>query len=170
MQDKSALLPESIRREIDKWAEKYPPEQRQSAVLYALRIVQDHNKGWLSNDLIEAVASYLNMPTVAAFEVATFYSMYELQPVGKHKISVCTSISCMLCGSEKIFAHLKTRLGIGAGETTPDGKFTIKAVECLAACAGAPACMVGNDYHENMTPDKIDTLLHQLEKESSHGK
>lgn len=161
-ENKSNLLSEHIRAEIDKWTVKYPPERIQSAVLPALTIVQEHHEGWLTQDLIEAVADYLNMPRVTAFEVATFYSMYELKPVGRHKLCVCTNVSCMLSGSEAIVKHLKKRLEIGFGETTTDGKFTLKEVECLGACANAPVIHLGNKYLENLTPEKVDEILESL--------
>lgn len=157
------LLPENIRNEIDKWIVKYPPEQKQSAVLSALTIVQDYNNGWLSVELMDAVADYLGMPKIAVFEVATFYSMYELQPVGRHKIGVCTNISCMLSGSEKIVNHLEHRLGVGFNETTEDGKVTLKEVECLGACANAPVFHLGKRYYENLTPEKVDEILDKLD-------
>lgn len=166
--EKTTLLPDDIRHAIDHWVAKYPPEHKQSAVLEALKIVQDHHHGWLSDELIKAVADYLAMPVIAVYEVATFYSMYDLQPVGRHKINVCNSISCMLNGSEKIIDHLCQRLGVEVGETTADGKFTIKEVECLAACAGAPACTIGRQYYENLTVEQIDKLVTELEAQS-HG-
>lgn len=156
------LTPES-RVEIDRWVAKYPPEWKQSAVMAALRVAQDQNGGWLTNELIEAVASYLDMPSVAAYEVATFYAMYELEPVGRHKICVCNSISCLLNGSEAIIEHLKEKLGVGLNEVTPDGKFSIKEVECLGACVNAPMFMIGKTYHEDLTPEKIDRILDELE-------
>lgn len=156
------LTPES-RAEIDRWIAKYPADQKQSAVMAALRIAQEQNGGWLTIELMDAVAACLEMPNVAVYEVATFYSMYEHEPVGKHKICVCTNISCMLRGSDEVLAHLKKKLGIGPGEITPDGKFTVKEVECLGACVGAPMVQVGRDYHENLTPEKIDEILEGLE-------
>lgn len=149
--------------EIDTWIEKYPPEQRQSAVMAALRIVQDQNGGWLTNELMDAVAEYLRMPTISVYEVATFYSMYELKPVGRHKICVCTNISCMLCGSDGIVDHLQKKLGIKVGNTTPDKRYTLKEVECLGACAGAPMLQIGRTYYENLTPAKVDEILSKLE-------
>jgi NADH-quinone oxidoreductase subunit E len=124
--------------------------------------VQRENGGWLTPELLEAVASYLELPPVAAEEVARFYSLYDLSPVGRHKLYVCNSISCWLRGSERILEHLKQRLGIEVGGTTPDGRYTLKQAECLAACGGAPAMVVGGEYHENLTPEKIDALLARL--------
>jgi NADH-quinone oxidoreductase subunit E len=149
--------------EIDKWVAKYPADKKQSAVMAALRIVQDANGGHLTTELMDAVADYLEMPHVSAYEVATFYSMYELSPVGQHKICVCTNISCMLCGSDEVVAHLKNRLGIGFGEITPDGRFSLKEVECLGACVGAPMFQIGTQYHEHLTPETIDKILDGLD-------
>lgn len=156
------LISPENRAEIDRWIAKYPPERKQSAVMAALRIVQEQNGGWLTTALMDAVATYLEMPPIAVYEVATFYSMYEHKPVGKHKICVCTNVSCMLRGSEEVVAHLKKRLGIGFKETTPDGQFSLKEVECLAACGGAPAMQIGTQYYENLTPEKIDEILDGL--------
>lgn len=157
------LLTEGSRADIDRWVAKYPADQKQSAVMAALRIAQEQNGGWLTNDLIQAVADYLGMPKIAVYEVATFYAMYELEPVGRHKICVCNSISCMLNGSEQIIEHLKQKLGVEVGEVTADGKFSIKEVECLGACVGAPMCMIGKTYYENLTPESIDRLLDELD-------
>lgn len=159
---KLGLLSEPARAEIDRWIAKYPPGERQSAVMAALRIVQEANGGWLSTDLMDAVAEYLGMPPIAVYEVATFYSMYELKPVGRHKICVCTNISCLLNGSDDIVAHLEKRLGIKLGETTPDGRFTLKEVECLGACCGAPMMQIGRTYYEHLTPARIDEILAEL--------
>ena len=147
---------------IDEWIAKYPADQKQSAVMPALRIVQEAHEGSLTTELMDAVAAYLEMETVAVYEVATFYSMYELKPVGKHKICVCTNVSCMLCGSEQIVSHLQNKLGIKLGETTEDGKFTLKEVECLGACGGAPMFQIEREYHENLTPEKVDKILDGL--------
>lgn len=157
------LLSEHARRHIDKWVAQYPPEWKQAAVIAALKVVQDEHGGWLTTPLMDAVAQYLDMPTIAVYEVATFYSMFHLEPVGRHVINVCTNISCMLCGCDVIVAHLERRLGIKLGQTTADGRFTLKEAECLAACAGAPMFMIGDDYYENLTPQKIDELLDSLE-------
>ena len=156
-------LSESARRHIDKWLAQYPREWKQAAVIAALKVVQDENGGWLTTPLMDAVARYLDMPPIAVYEVATFYTMFNLEPVGRRVINVCTNISCMLCGSDAIVEHLERRLGIKMGQTTPDGRFTLKEAECLAACAGAPMFMIGDDYYENLTPQKIDELLDSLE-------
>lgn len=157
------ILSPVVCEEIDQWLAKYPPERRQSALIAALRIVQDDNGGWLSSAHIEAVAAYLGVPPIAAYEVAKFYSMFELAPVGRNKLCVCTNVSCMLRGSDEVMGHLTKKLGIKAGETTPDGRFTIKEVECLGACVGAPMMQIGHQYHENLTPERIDRILDSLE-------
>ncbi|MGB6977041.1 MAG: NAD(P)H-dependent oxidoreductase subunit E [Gammaproteobacteria bacterium] len=159
----NSLISESVRKEIDRWLKKYPPEHKQSGVLYALRVVQEQNSGWLTVELLDAVADYLQIPKITVYEVATFYSMYNLKPVGRHTFSVCCNISCMLRGSEKMIEHLQKRLGISVDETTADGRFTLREVECLAACGGAPVMQLDDKhYHENLTPEKIDTLLEEL--------
>lgn len=157
------ILSAELQQQIEQWALKYPPEQRQSAIIPALLLAQEANGGHLSNELIEAVADLLNMPRIAAFEVASFYSMYELKPVGRYKICICTNISCMLAGSEEIVAHLEKKLGIKLGETTPDGRFTLKEVECLAACKDAPMFQIGKTYYEKLSPAKVDEILASLE-------
>jgi len=157
------LLSPEAKAEIDRWVAKYPPERKQATVMAALRVVQEENSGWLSTELIEAVADYLEIAPVAAHEVATFYGMYDLKPVGRHKIFVCTNISCMLCGSDGIVARLEKKLGIKMGETTADGKFTLKEVECLAACCGAPMFQIDKTYYENLTPERVDEILDGLE-------
>ena len=162
-QEKIALLSADSRDDIDRWIAKYPAEQKQSAVMAALRIAQEQNGGWLTNELIDAVAAYLEMEPIAAYEVASFYSMYELKPVGRHKICVCTNISCMLCGSDNVVSQLEQRLGIKLGETTEDGRFTLKEVECLGACVNAPMFQIGRQYYENLTPEKIDAILDALD-------
>lgn len=148
---------DQVKREIA----KYPPERKQAAVMATLRIAQEEH-GWLSMPLMDYVAELLGMRPIQVYEVASFYSMYELKPVGKHKVSVCTNISCMLCGSDAIVKHLELRLGIKLGQTTPDQKFTLKEVECLAACGGAPMFQIDKTYYENLTPDKIDRILESL--------
>lgn len=157
----SDRLSAEIRAQVDREIAKYPSDRKSSAVMAALRIVQEHH-GWLSAGLLEAVADYLDMPPVAVAEVAGFYSMYDLKPVGRHKICVCTNISCLLNGSDHIVRHLEQRLGIKSGETTPDGKFTLKQVECLGACVGAPMMQIGKTYYEHLAPDRLDAILKEF--------
>lgn len=158
------MLSNQVSNSIDVEIAKYPVEQRQSAVMAALRIVQKENAGSLTTDLMDQVAEYLEMPKIKVYEVATFYSMYELKPVGQHKICVCTNISCMLCGSRGIVEHLETKLDIKMGQTTADGKFTLKEVECLGACVNAPMFQIDEQYYENLTKDKVDEILGALAK------
>jgi len=162
-QDKQNLISAQSRQQIDDWVAKYPGDQKQSAVMAALSIVQEANGGWLTTELMDAIAAYLQMPPIAVYEVASFYSMYEHKPVGRHKICVCTNISCLLCGSDDVVKHLEEKLGIKMGQTTPDGKFTLKVVECLGACVGAPMFQIGREYYENLTPEKIDAILDKLD-------
>jgi len=161
---KSDLLSAHARAEIDHWLSRYPAEQKQSAVLAALREVQHENGGWLSTELMDAVADYLDMPPIAVYEVASFYSMFELKPVGRHNIAVCTNISCMLRGGETVLAYIEKKLGIKLGQSTADGKFYLKREEeCLAACCGAPMMQVDHVYYEHLTPEKVDQVLDSLE-------
>lgn len=157
------ILSDEVKTKINHWLEKYPPEQKRSALIPALHIVQDTHQGWLSEAALEAVADYLGLPKVEVFEVVTFYTMFNLKPIGKHQINICTNVSCMLKGSDKVYHHLKDKLGISFNETTADGKITLREVECLAACAGAPACMIDKAYHENLTPEKLDEILSNLD-------
>jgi len=157
-------LSEHAQAEIDRWIKKYPEDRKQSAVLAALREVQHENNGYLTTELMDAVAEYLDMPAIAVYEVASFYSMFETRPVGRHCISICTNISCMLRGSDEIVAHIEKKLGIKIGESTPDGQFFLKQEEeCLAACCGAPMMQVNHKYYENLTPEKVDQILDELE-------
>jgi NADH-quinone oxidoreductase subunit E len=156
------MLSNEAIKKIDYELTKYPPEQRQAAVMSALRIVQTE-RGWLSQECISEVASYLRMPEIAVMEVATFYNMYDLEPVGKYKITVCTNISCMLRDSDAIVNHLKTKLGVGFNEVTSDGKFCLKEGECMGACGGAPLMTVNNHtMHEFLTTEKVDDILGSL--------
>ena len=163
LRPKSELLSPHVREEIEEWLTRYPPDQKQSAVLAALRAVQ-HEDGYLSAQKMDAVADYLDMPEIAVYEVASFYSMYNLEPVGKHTIAVCTNVSCMLCGSDDIVAHIEKKLGIQTGQSSADGKFYLKREEeCLAACCGAPMMQVDHVYYENLTPEKVDEVLDKLD-------
>ncbi len=158
------LLSAHARAEIDRWLTRYPPDRKQSAVLAALREVQHENGGYLTTELMDAVADYLDLPPIAVYEVASFYSMFELKPVGRHSISVCTNISCLLRGGDAILAHIEKKLGIKLGESTPDGKFYLKREEeCLAACCGAPMMQVDHVYYEHLTPEQVDRVLDSLE-------
>ncbi len=156
------MLSDQALTEIDREIAKYPPDRKQSAVMAALTIAQ-REQGWIGEELMGYLARLLEMQPIQVAEVATFYSMYELAPVGRHKISVCTNISCTLRGCLDLVAHLRETLGIAPGETTPDGKFTLREVECLAACAGAPMMQIDEDYFENLTPAKVDAILAELE-------
>lgn len=140
---------------------KYPPEESRSALLAALRIAQEE-QGYLRDELITYVANLLDLPPIQAFEVATFYTMYDLKPVGRHKFCVCGSVSCFLNGSDRMIRHLSERLGIGLGETTEDGLFTLQEVECLGACKDAPMLQLGDRYYENLTPESLDALIAEL--------
>jgi NADH-quinone oxidoreductase subunit E len=157
------LSPASLAR-IDAEAAKYPPDQRRSAVMAALTIAQTE-KGWLSKETLEFVADYLGMPPVAVYEVATFYNMYDLQPVGRHKITLCTNLPCALQGSLEAAEHLKRRLGIGFNETTADGEFTLKEGECFGACGDAPVCLHNDKAMVSfLTAERIDAWLEELKK------
>ncbi len=149
-------------KKIDAWIAKFPSTQKQSAVLATLLIIQKANHGWLTDALLEAVANYLDMPKIAVYEVATFYSMYELQPIGKHKISVCTNLPCQLRGCQKIVDHLEKKCQTKLGETSADGKFTLREVECMGACIGAPMLEYNDQYYENLTSEKVDALLESM--------
>lgn len=149
-------------QEINHWIAKYPADQKQSAVMSALRIVQEEHFH-LTPELMDAVADYLDMAPIAVYEVASFYTMYEHQPVGKHLVNVCTNISCKLRDSDGVVNHLQNKLGIKLGGTTEDGRFTLRSVECLGACVNAPMMQVDKDYHENLTAESIDAVLEQYQ-------
>jgi NADH-quinone oxidoreductase subunit E len=159
----TSVLAEHTREEIDHWVAKFPAGRQRSAVIAALRAAQHQNNGWLTTELMDAVALYLSLPPIQVYEVASFYSMFETKPVGRLHISVCTNISCMLCGSDRIVEHIERKLGIKTGESTPDGKFYLKCEEeCLAACNNAPMMMIDHVYYENLTPEKVDQVLDGL--------
>lgn len=161
---KKALLDADTCTKIDHWVAKFPPEHKRSALIQALIAAQDQNGGWISKDLTEAVADYLDLPPVWAYEVVSFYSMLDTKPVGKHKVNICTNISCWLNGAEDIVSHVEKKLGIGLGETTHDQRITlIVEEECLAACCGAPMMMVDGHYHENLDTAKVDAILDGLD-------
>jgi NADH-quinone oxidoreductase subunit E len=155
------LSPDALAR-IDRAIAKYPPDQKQSAVMAALTIAQDE-KGWLSTETMDFVAAYLGMPPIAVYEVASFYTMYDLKPPGKYKIALCTNLPCALQGANVAAGHLRKTLGIGFNETTADGKFTLKEGECFGACGDAPVLLLNNKRMLcAMTPGKLDDLLKEL--------
>ena len=163
MTTQSMNLSSHAREVIDLALVKYPSEQKRSAILTALHEVQHENNGFLTEQLMDAVAEYLDMSRIAVYEVASFYSMFETKPVGRHSISICTNVSCMLNGSDSIVAHVENKLGIRIGESTADGRIYLKLEEeCLAACCAAPMMMVDHIYHENLTPAKVDAILAEL--------
>lgn len=158
------VLTEESLHEIAEWVRRFPEDQMQSAVLGALHVAQHQNNGYLTPTLMDAVAAELHMPPIAVYEVASFYSMFELQPVGRHSVSICTNISCMLMGSDDIVAHVEKKCGVRLGSTTPDGRIFLKVEEeCLAACAGGPMMQVDHVYHTQLTPEKVDRILDALE-------
>ena len=157
-------LSDHAREEVDHWLTKYPADQKQSAVLAALREVQHENNGFLTTELMDAVADYLGLAKIEVYEVASFYSMYELKPVARNNVAICTNISCMLMGSQSIVDHVQNKLGIKIGESTEDGRIYLKKEEeCLAACAGGPMMQVNHVYYENLTPEKVDEILDGLD-------
>jgi NADH-quinone oxidoreductase subunit E len=156
------MLTTDALKKIDREIAKYPPDQKQSAVMSALIIAQDE-KGWLSSEIMDYVAKYLDMPPVAVYEVATFYSMYNLERVGRHKLTVCTCLPCGLQGALDAADHLREKLGIDFNETTADGRFTLKEGECMGACAMAPVVLVNNKkMHDYMSKEKLDKLIEEL--------
>lgn len=159
------ILSDAIKKEIDVWVKKFPKDKQASAVIPALTIVQDV-ENYLSTPMMDAVADYLNMPHIAVYEVATFYSMFRLEESGKFQLEVCTNISCMLNGCNGIVEHIKDKFDIDFNETSKNGLFTLRHVECLGSCGTAPVMKVGKDYHESLTPEKVDVLLKQLEEQA----
>ena len=159
-----ATLSTHVREEIERWKARFPEEQQRSAVIGALHAVQHENEGYLTAELMNDVADYLDLPTIQVYEVATFYSMFQTRPVGRHNVAICTNVACMLRGADYIVEHVEKKLGIKTGESTEDGRIYLKREEeCLAACCGAPMMMVDHKYHENLTKEKVDELLDDLE-------
>ena len=155
------LSPDALAR-IDRAVAQYPTDRKQSAVMAALTIAQDE-KGWLSTETMDFVAAYLGMPPIAVYEVASFYTMYDLKPVGRNKLAICTNLPCALQGANAAAEHLKKALGVGFNETTADGMFTLREGECFGACGDAPVLLVNNKRMCcAMTPDKLDQLLKDL--------
>jgi NADH-quinone oxidoreductase subunit E len=160
----TSQLSEHIREEIDKWKARFPEDRQRSAVIGALHAAQHENEGFLTTELMDAVADYLELPNIQVYEVATFYSMFQTRPVGRNDVAICTNVSCMLRGAEDIVAHVEKKLGIKTGDSTEDGRIFLKQEEeCLAACCGAPMMMVNHHYHENLTIEQVDAILDGLD-------
>ncbi len=157
-------LSDHVKDEIEHWKARFPEDRSRSAVLSALHAVQHENEGYLTAEQMNAVAAYLNLPTIQVYEVATFYSMFQTTPVGRHNVAICTNISCMLRGADDLVEHVEKKLGIKTGESTADGRIYLKREEeCLAACCGAPMMMVDHKYHENLTTGQVDQILDELD-------
>ncbi len=162
--DPTVVLSADTRAHIDHWVAKFPADRKRSAVIQGLFATQEQNGGWLSDELIAAVAKYLGLHPVLAYEVATFYSMFVLEPVGRNNVAFCTNISCWLNGAEDLVAHAEQKLGCKLGESTADGRIFLKREEeCVAACCGAPVVLVNGHYHEKLDPTKVDAILDGLE-------
>ena len=159
-----ALLSEHVREEIEHWKARFPEDRQRSAVIGALHAVQHENDGYLTPELMDAVAEYLGLPNIQVYEVATFYSMFQTKPVGRHNVAICTNVSCMLRGADDIVEHVENKLGVKLGESTGDGRIYLKREEeCLAACCGAPMMMVDHKYYENLTKEQVDAILDGLD-------
>lgn len=160
----SVTLSAHVREEIDHWKTRFPEGKERSAIIGALHAAQHENRGFLTAEIMNAVADYLDLPPIQVYEVATFYSMFQTKPVGRNDVAICTNVSCMLRGAEELVAHAERKLGIKLGESTEDGRiFLKKEEECLAACCGAPMMMVNHVYHENLTVEEFDKILEGLE-------
>jgi len=158
------ILSDHMREEIDRWRSRFPADRQRSAVIGALHAVQHDNNGYLTVDLMNGVADYLDLPPIQVYEVATFYSMFQTKPVGRHNVAICNNVSCMLRGADDLIAHVERKLGIKSGESTTDGRIYLKREEeCLAACCGAPMMMVDHKYYENLTPELVDEILDGLQ-------
>ena len=162
--DPAVALGERTRAHIDHWVAKFPPDRKRSALIQGLMAAQEQNGGWLSDELIAAGAEYPGVAAVWGYGGAAFFSVLDLEPVGRHKVSICTNISCWLNGAEDLVAHVERKLGCSLGHSTADGRVKlVREEECLAACAGAPMMVVDGHYHENLTVEKVDKLLDELE-------
>ena len=160
----AAELSDHVREEIERWKARFPEDRQRSAVIGALHAVQHENNGYLTAELMNEVAAYLDLPTIQVYEVATFYSMFQTKPVGRHNVAICTNVSCMLRGGEELLERVEKKLGIRVGESTDDGRIYLKKEEeCLAACCGAPMMMVDHVYYEKLTTEKVDEILDGLE-------
>ena len=158
------LLSEHVREEIEHWKARFPEDRQRSAVIGALHAAQHDNDGFLTPELMDAVAEYLGLPNIQVYEVATFYSMFQTKPVGRNNVAICTNVSCMLRGADDIVEHVENKLGVKLGESTEDGRIYLKREEeCLSACCGAPMMMVNHKYYENLTKDQVDEILDGLD-------
>jgi NADH-quinone oxidoreductase subunit E len=158
------VLSAHVKEEIDQWKSRFPADRQRSAVISALHAVQHENHGYVTAEQMNAVAEYLDLPTIQVYEVATFYSMFQTRPVGRNEVAICTNVSCMLRGADDIVSHVENKLGLKLGESSSDGRvFLKKEEECIAACCGAPAMMVNHKYYENLTTDKVDEILDGLD-------
>jgi len=159
-----SILSAHVREEIEQWKARFPEDRQRSAVIGALHAVQHENDGYLTPELMDAVAEYLELPNIQVYEVATFYSMFQTKPVGRHNVAICTNVSCMLRGAEEIVEHVEKKLGVKLGESTEDGRIYLKREEeCLAACCGAPMMMVDHKYYEDLTKEQVDEILDGLD-------
>jgi len=164
MSNNENILSTHTIEEINEWLSRYPADKKKSAVLAALRAAQHQNNGYLTTELMDAVAAYLDLSKIEVYEVASFYSMYELNPVARHNVAVCTNVCCMLMGSDTIVDHLQKKLNIKLGESTDDGRIYLKVEEeCLAACAGGPMMQVDHKYYTDLTPEKVDEIIDGLD-------
>ena len=153
-----------IKDEIEQWKARFPADRQRSAVISALHAVQHENKGYVTAEQMNAVAAYLDLPTIQVYEVATFYSMFQTKEVGRNEVAICTNVACMLRGADDLVDHVEEKLGVKLGESTDDGRVFLKREEeCIAACCGAPAMMVNHKYHENLTAEMVDEILDGLE-------
>jgi NADH-quinone oxidoreductase subunit E len=160
----AAMLTEETRKTIDHWVAKFPADKKRSALIQSLIAAQEQNGGWITQELTEAVADYLDLPSVWAHEVVSFYSMFFTEPVGRHKVNICTNISCWLNGADRMVEHAERKLGVKLGETTADGRVTlVREEECLAGCCGAPMAVVDGHYREHLDIDTLDEILDGLE-------
>ncbi len=160
----ASVLSDHVTDEIERWKSRFPEGKERSAVIAALHVVQHENKGYLTIESMDAVAAYLGLPNIQVYEVASFYSMFQTKPVGRHNVAICTNVSCMLRGADDIVDHVEAKLGIRVGGSTGDGRIFLKREEeCLAACCGAPMMMVDHDYYENLTIEKVDEILDGLD-------
>jgi NADH-quinone oxidoreductase subunit E len=157
-------LSQHVKEEIDSWKARFPADRQRSAVISALHAVQHENHGFVTAEQMNAVAEYLDLPTIQVYEVATFYSMFQTREVGRNEVAICTNVSCMLRGADEIVDHVEKKLGVKLGQSTDDGKVFLKQEEeCIAACCGAPAMMVNHKYYENLTKEQVDEILDGLD-------